>query len=109
MFDELKSDKRGVPGFVYHGCRRTKFCKRRQKLQERKIEMFPRCSLPPRVIPLPHTRHFGLARSGGMKGVNTVRSGCRLANSVTTGSTRSIHGVGHGPSVEKSRCISTQR
>ena len=33
--------------------------------------------------------------------VKTVRSGYRLAMLVTTGSTRSIHGVAHGPSGEK--------
>ena len=46
---------------------------------------------------------------GVMKRVNTVRRGCRAANSATTGSTRSIHGVVHGPSEEKMRCMSTHR
>ena len=52
---------------------------------------------------------FQRLRSGGINRVNTVRSGCRPANSVMTGSTRSNQGVGHGPSAEKSRCMSTQR
>src|SRR3954451_13699654 len=47
--------------------------------------------------------------SGVMKRVKTVRSGKRSAMRVTVGSTRSIHGVGHGPSVEKMRCMSTHR
>ena len=52
---------------------------------------------------------MSVARIGGIKRVNTVRAEWRLANSVTTGSTRFIHGVGQGPSAEKRRCISTQR
>ena len=48
------------------------------------------------------------ARSGGIKlRGKAVRSGCRPANSVTTGNTRPIQGVGHGRSAEQSRCIST--
>jgi hypothetical protein len=42
---------------------------------------------------------------GVMKRVKIVRSGNRLATSTTTGSTRSIHGVAHGPSAEKMRCM----
>jgi hypothetical protein len=44
-----------------------------------------------------------------MNRVNTVRSGHLSAMRVTVGSTRSIHGVGHGPSDENMRCISMQR
>jgi hypothetical protein len=58
MFDQL-GPERGVPRFVYHSCRGTKLCKRRQKLQERGIEVLARCVPPPRVIPLPHARHIG--------------------------------------------------
>src|SRR4051794_6291934 len=59
MVDKLGSDKRGVPHFVDHGCRGTKVCKRRQKLQERGIEMLARCVPPSRIITLPHARHIG--------------------------------------------------
>src|SRR5690242_17605640 len=52
---------------------------------------------------------MSVARLGGMKRVKTVRSGCRFASSAAMGSTRSIHGVGQGPSGEKSRCMSTHR
>jgi hypothetical protein len=41
--------------------------------------------------------------------VKTVRSGKRSARAVTTGKTRSIHGVAQGPSDEKIRCMSMQR
>ena len=51
----------------------------------------------------------GESSGGVMKRVNTVRAGKRPAISATTGSTRSIHGVGQGPSAEKIRCMSTHR
>src|SRR5215212_5116864 len=49
-------------------------------------------------------------RSGGMKRLNTVRSGWWRANSVICGSTRGSHGTHHGLSSSANRrCISTAR
>jgi hypothetical protein len=47
--------------------------------------------------------------SGVMKRVKMVRSGKRSARRSMRGSTRSIHGVAHGPLLEKMCCISTHR
>jgi hypothetical protein len=49
------------------------------------------------------------ALAGGMKRVNTVRSGECAASRATEGNAFSIHGVGHGPRDVKRFCMSTHR
>jgi hypothetical protein len=52
---------------------------------------------------------MSVARIGGMKRVKIVCAGIRRVTSTTFGSTRSIHGVGHGPSRPNMTCMSRQR
>ena len=49
---------------------------------------------------------MSVARIGGMKRVKIVCAGALAANAATFGTTRSIHGVGHGPSRPNMPCMS---
>ncbi len=77
---------RGLLGsgcLIYNLREWTELGKRWEELQER-IELLARHILPSQS--LPHAWHVGSPFRRNKPG-NTVRSGCRLANSVTTGST----------------------
>ena len=69
----------------------------------------PSCGLSPtRIIALPHARHVN-GRLKCDKACKYCSFRNRLAIFVTTGSTRSIHGVAHGPPGAKIRCMSRHR
>src|SRR4051812_12966548 len=105
---ELMSGEGGVNGLVEHASRRNEGGERRHELKEARIQSVARRLAPFLIVAAPSTGCVG-RRCRRDERVKTVRSGKRSAMRVTVGSTRSIQAVGHGPSDEKIRCMSTHR
>jgi hypothetical protein len=96
MLDKIWFGERRVPGFIDDGRGRTKRSERRHQLQQLNIKALAGRHPPARVVRC-HIPGIWSGRSGGMKRVKMVLSGCRPARIAVTGKTFSIHGVGQGP------------
>ena len=102
--------------FYAHRVKRSRHmtCPNRKKLLTRRypirLSLADDASQPQPRSPLPKPRGRGFHCAGALASALRAPLGgatnALLANSITTGRTRCIHGVGQGPSVEKSFCIS---
>ena len=109
MIPEMGFEEPRIPGLVDYHRRRDELPQWRQDVQQARIDALAGRFTPFLVVATPQVPGRSSGRRGVMKRVNTVRSGKRSTIARTTGSTRSIQGVAHGPSEEKMRCMSTHR
>src|ERR1700704_5707266 len=99
MLQQKGLEKSGIPRLVDHGGRRRQLGKVRHELEEPDVESFAGRLPPLFVIETPSPGHiFGMLWRNESREYRTL--GKPLADRQDHRSTRSIHGVAHGPSEE---------